>query len=92
MKPLILPARNYIGQGAIEKIGPMIAENNFEKCLIVTDSFLYKTDTFTRVKRILTDHRVGFKVYTDTIPNPSIKCVEKAYGLIVKDPVTLSFQ
>lgn len=86
MKPLILPARNYIGQGAIEKIGPMIAENNFEKCLIVTDSFLYKTDTFTRVKRILTDHRVGFKVYTDTIPNPSIKCVEKAYGLIVKDP------
>jgi alcohol dehydrogenase len=85
MKPLIMPARNYIGTGAIEKMEGLIEENKFSKCLIITDAFLYKTETFTRVQRILTHHRLAYKVYVDTVPNPSIECVEKAYGMIVKD-------
>lgn len=86
MNCLVLPSKNYLGMASIEKIEEDIANKGYQKCLIITDNFLYASDTFKRVQKILTRLKVAYKVYKETIPNPSIQCVESAYSLIVKEP------
>lgn len=86
MSRLVLPSINYLGEKSIEKIEKDICNRHYTKCLIITDDFLYESETFRRVQKLLTNLRIAYKVYKETVPNPSINCVEKAYGLIAKDP------
>lgn len=79
---LLLPSKNYLGQNCIEHLNEELAGNRFRRCLIITDSFLVKTPTYKRVLKVLSNNTIGYKTYDQTMPNPTIECVDKAYSLI----------
>ena len=85
MADFFMPKNNYIGDQAIERIQTEIENNGYTKCLIITDSYMVTTETFKRTLRILTNAKVQFKIYDQTVPNPTIKNVKEAYDLIRND-------
>lgn len=82
MISLLLPSKNYLGEGCIEHLYEDINGRDIRTCLIVTDSFLQGTTTFKRVATVLAGSGVGYKVFNETKPNPSMECVRKAHSLI----------
>lgn len=79
---LLLPSKNYLGQNCIEHLNEELAGSRFRRCLIITDSFLVKSPTYKRVLKVLSNNTIGYKTYDQTMPNPTVECVDKAYSLI----------
>lgn len=86
---LLLPSKNYLGQNCIEHLNSELAGNRFRRCLIITDSFLVKTPTYKRVLKVLSNNTIGYKTYDQTMPNPTIESVDKAYSLIAANDCDL---
>ncbi len=86
MSGFYIPQNNLLGPGCLEEISASISARGYRKALIVTDTFMEKTDTYKRLIRALTAAGCGWKVYNGTVPNPTVENVEEAYGLIAKDP------
>jgi alcohol dehydrogenase len=85
MADFFMPINNFIGENAITKLQNEIENKGYKKCLIITDSFMVNTDTFTQTLQILNNARVQFKIYDKTTPNPTISNVQEAFNLIRKD-------
>lgn len=79
---LLLPSKNYLGQNCIEHLNEELAGSRFRRCLIITDSFLVKSPTYKRVLKVLSNNTIGYKTYDQTMPNPTVECVDRAYSLI----------
>ncbi len=86
MANFYIPQNNLIGPGCLEELSEMVASKGYKKALIVTDTFMEKTETFQRLLAVLMKAGCSWKVYNGTVPNPTVENVEEAYGLIRKDP------
>ena len=86
MANFYIPQNNLLGPGCLEEISDAIAARGYRKTLIVTDTFMEKTETFRRLLAALMKAGCSWKVYNGTVPNPTVENVEEAYGLICKDP------
>lgn len=86
MGDFFMPQNNFLGEGGIEKIALEILAKGYKKCLIITDNFMVKTDTFQRVLRSLTNANCQFKIYSGTKPNPTIENVDSAFSLVKDEP------
>lgn len=85
MDKFIMPSVNLFGDQAIEGISKYLKEGNKKTCLIITDEFLSESEAYKRLLKVLMNHRIGVKTYKDTVANPTVECVGKAYNLIRKD-------
>lgn len=86
MGDFFMPQNNFLGKSSIEKISGEIASKGYEKCLIITDDFMVKSDTFQRILKALLLANSGFKVYSKTKPNPTVENVEDAFSLVENNP------
>lgn len=82
MGDFFMPQNNFLGKGSIEKISNEIISKGYNKCLIITDDFMVKSDTFQRILKTLLAANCGFKIYDKTKSNPTIENVEDSFNLI----------
>lgn len=89
MNKFVMPSINLFGLSAIEQITDYLNEKKHKTCLIITDRFLSETPAYERLLKVLMEKRIGFKSYKETIANPTVDCVAKAYNLVRKDSCDL---
>lgn len=53
-------------------------KKNYDKVLIVTDDGLVKAGIVAQLEKVLKDANIGYTIYSDTVPNPTIDNVEAA--------------
>ena len=73
---IILNETSYFGRGSREKLPEEIKARNLHKALLVTDNGLLKTDVVVLIMRTLEKASVGYVLFSDIHPNPSVKNVQ----------------
>lgn len=65
--------------GAISRTGEALTSMNFKNVLVVTDSFLAKSNMFSKLAKSLESHNITYTVFDDVKPNPiDSECVKVA--------------
>ena len=73
---IILNETSYFGRGFRKKLPEEIKARNLHKALLVTDNGLLKTDVVELIMRTLEKASVGYVLFSDIHPNPSVKNVQ----------------
>lgn len=75
-----LPNVSLFGAGCLNEIGVQAARLERKKLLLVTDSFLAKTETVARIRQRLQEQGIALSVYADVTPNPTLQGVHAAFA------------
>jgi alcohol dehydrogenase len=88
----ISPTKVYVGLGAHENLGEILAEQRLTKLFVVCDRAVAATDFFQNIESFLKKSGIAFDLFTDVDPEPSDKTVERALKLYQKNkcPATLA--
>ncbi len=62
-----------------EEIIPVLNNLNIKSVLVVTDKGIEKAGLLKQLTDVLEKGSINFVIYSDTVPNPTIKNVEEAY-------------
>ncbi len=62
-----------------EEIIPVLNNLNIKSVLVVTDKGIEKAGLLKQLTDVLENGSINFVIYSDTVPNPTIKNVEEAY-------------
>ena len=73
------------GQSALEAIGEEIKVYGLKKALIITDRVIAKTVTMERVKASLCASGIGYALFEDVEPDPTVISVEAANELLKQE-------
>lgn len=73
------------GPGAIKEVGPFIKEQGFHKALIMTDATLVKIGLAGKLTDSLEAAGIGYAIYDQVVPDPTIQNVEEGYALYKKE-------
>ena len=73
---MIFNQTGYFGRGAIAHIAPEIARRGLTRAFIVTDPVLTDNGTVTRITDLLDEAGIGWEIFSDVVPNPSIEKVQ----------------
>lgn len=73
------------GTGALNDLPKHLYSKNLKKALIVTDSFLSKTDHFCRMTQNMEKAGFSYTIYNKTVPNPTIQNIEEATSMFFKE-------
>ncbi|MDA3932590.1 MAG: iron-containing alcohol dehydrogenase [Tenericutes bacterium] len=68
-------------QKGLEKVPYILKEKHKYKVFIVTDKFLVNTETFKQMVKAIESIEIGYQIYDETKPNPTIDLIEEAYGI-----------
>lgn len=73
------------GPGAIKEVGPFIKEQGYKKALIMTDATLVKIGLASKLTDSLDAAGIGYVIYDQVVPDPTIQNVEEGYALYKKE-------
>lgn len=82
MSVFYVPSQNLIGRGVVKEIGSHIKELGHKKALLVTDHFIAGSDILPKVTAPLDAENIGYVVYSDVDPNPTVKNVEEGLAAL----------
>ena len=82
MSVFYVPSVNLIGRGVINEFGSHVKELGFTKALVVTDHFIAGSEILPKVTGTLDAEGIGYVVYSDVDPNPSVKNVEDGLAVL----------
>ena len=71
-----MPTLSLMGKGCLQDAGEEIARQKLKKALIVTDKVLVQIGIIKKLIDVLDKCDIGYIVYEDTKPNPTVKNVE----------------
>ena len=80
----ILPYREPKILGSMDELGPMFKAKGIGRVLVVTDQGLVKAGIAAMLEDKLTSAGIQYRVYADTVPNPTVANVEEARALYVE--------
>ncbi|WP_186423412.1 iron-containing alcohol dehydrogenase [Lacrimispora celerecrescens] len=80
-----IPPVNLMGRGCLKELKEPIRKLGCKKALVVSDGFLKKNGTVEKVTAILDAVNIGYAVYTEAKPNPTIDNVNKGLDLLQKE-------
>lgn len=80
-----IPPVNLMGRGCLKELKEPIRKLGCKKALVVSDGFLKKNGTVEKVTAILDAVNMGYAVYTEAKPNPTIDNVNKGLELLQKE-------
>jgi len=73
--------RIVYGPGCAKKVAEEIKSAGVHKPLVVTDSGIIRAGLVTRVVEVLKREEIGFVLFQDVKPNPSVAVVEEGFSL-----------
>ena len=76
-----LPNTSIFGAGCINDIGSQAARLGKKSYLLITDSFLAKSDIVNKIKTSLNAEGIELFVYDKVTPNPTLIAVNEAYEM-----------
>ena len=82
VKRIVLNETSYHGSGAIKEIVTEVKRRNLKKAFLCSDPDLIKFNVTTKVTKILDEENLGYEIYSNIKPNPTIENVQsgvKAY-------------
>ena len=72
----VLNGVSYHGHGAINEIPGIIAAHGFKKAFVASDPDLVKFGVTAKITDLLEKNGIGYELYTDIKPNPTIENVQ----------------
>lgn len=80
-----IPPVNLMGRGCLNELGGQVKKLGCHKALVVSDQFLLSNGTVDQVTTILDSVGIGYAVYTDAKPNPTIANVENGLAILKQE-------
>ncbi|MBQ4030272.1 MAG: lactaldehyde reductase [Bacilli bacterium] len=80
----VLNETSYFGFGARNVLVEEIKKRKFKKALLVTDNTLIKVGVTNKVTDILDANGIDYELFSDIVPNPTIKNVQKGLKIANK--------
>ena len=74
----ILPYRDPLILDTVQEVPGLLKKKKIGKVMIVTDGFLHLSGMLEPLKKALAENGVGYTVYDETVPNPTVWNVEMA--------------
>lgn len=81
----VLPYRDPRVLNSVEEIPPCLQQKKIRSVLIVTDGFLHLSGMLEPMKKALTNAGIGYTVYDEVTPNPTVLNVELAREQYLKN-------
>ena len=86
MAPIItMPRLMAVGGGALAELPGILQRLGLTNPLIVTDPFLVRSGHLERVTKILDDAGVRWRVFSDTVPDPTTAVVAASARRLAED-------
>ena len=82
MSEIILPKYMNIGAGKISSINEILKKINCKYPLIITDKTMVKLNIIKPLEKILTEMQVRYKIFEDTVPEPTAKSIENGVNTL----------
>ena len=82
MSEIILPKFMNIGGGKIKSVTDILKKINCENPLIITDKTMVKLNIIEPLERALTDLQIRYKIFDDTMPEPTAKSIENGVNAL----------
>ena len=76
MSEIVLPKFMNIGGGKIKSITDILKKINCQNPLIITDKTMVKLNIIEPLEIALTDMKIRYKIFDDTMPEPTAKSIE----------------
>ena len=80
----LLPYREPEILDSVTQVPQALSQRKIRQVLIVTDKFLNLSGALDRLKQALEAGGVGYCIYDDTVPNPTVENVESARALYLE--------
>lgn len=77
-----IPSSNLMGPGCLSDATAAIASHGFKHALIVTDRILNQLGVVSKITDLLTEVGVGFTVFDETKPNPTVDNVNAGLAML----------
>lgn len=80
----LLPWRQPIlleGKDGMKQLADVVLEKNKKKALIVSDKTIVELKLMDSLLKQLSEHQIGYVIYSDVVPNPTINNIEDALKL-----------
>ena len=68
--------RDSIGGGKIKSVTDILKKLNCKNPIIITDKTMVKLNIIEQLERALTDMQIRYKIFDDTMPEPTAKSIE----------------
>lgn len=75
----------FTGAGALEKVPETIKMHGLQKPLIVTDKGIVKAGLAQKVADVLSEAKIAYALYDETVPNPNEKNAEDSFAIYEKE-------
>ena len=82
MSEIILPKFMNIGGGKIKSATDILKKINCKYPLIITDKTMVKLDIIEPLEKALTDMQIRYKIFDDTMPEPTAKSIENGVSTL----------
>ena len=76
MSEIILPKFMNIGGGTVKSVTDILKKLNCKNPIIITDKTMVKLNIIEPLERALTDTQIRYKIFDDTMPEPTAKSIE----------------
>lgn len=80
-----VPPVNLLGRGCLKEAAAQIKAMGCKKAFISTDRFLTGNGTVDKVTAILDENGIGYVVYNEAKPNPTVKNVEDGLKILKEE-------
>lgn len=81
----LLPYREPKPLGSVAEVGDVLKREGASRPLIVADPTVERLGLTEGIKRALDEAGLGYSVFSDVVPNPTISCVEAARSQYLAD-------
>lgn len=81
----VLPYHSPVILDCVGKVPELLQKENADHVLLVTDRFLNSSGMLEPLKKALKEAGVGYTIYDETVPNPTVKNVEAARQLYIQE-------
>ena len=82
MSEIVLPKYMNIGAGKISSIVEILKKINCKYPLIITDKTMVNLDIIKPLEKSLTDIQLRYKIFDDTVPEPTAKSIENGVNIL----------
>lgn len=81
----LLPYRDPLILHSVSELPAKLQDKHIKSVLIVTDEVLHRLGMIESLKRHLSEHHIQYAIYDKTVPNPTVRNVEEARALYLKN-------
>lgn len=80
-----LPYRTPVELNTTPSVAPFLKEKDVDSVLIVTDLFIHTSGLLNPLKEALNEQGIRYFVFDETVPNPTVRNVEDARKIYLKN-------